>query len=139
MSARKFTLLTKSVDIIFILSCFFSFNLFYNLLFYFRTLSLKAAGTGKWMGITGSKFVSDEDMFDNGTNVEANKCRCEGVECQPSGTLNVSSCKYGAPAFVSLPHFYLADKSYRQNITGMKPNKDDHEFLLILEPVNNEC
>ncbi|XP_001604561.2 protein croquemort isoform X2 [Nasonia vitripennis] len=98
------------------------------------TLSLKAAGTGEWMGLTGSKFVSDEDMFDNGTNVEANKCRCEGVECQPSGTLNVSSCKYGAPAFVSLPHFYLADESYRQNITGMKPNKEDHEFLLILEP-----
>lgn len=76
-------------------------------------------------------------MFDNGTNVEANKCRCEGVECQPSGTLNVSSCKYGAPAFVSLPHFYLADESYRQNITGMKLNKEDHQFSLILESVNN--
>lgn len=134
MSARKFTsyIITKSVDIISIFWLIYSITLFY-----LRTLSLKAAGTGEWLGLTGSKFVSDEDMFDNGTNVEANKCRCEGVECQPSGTLNVSLCKYGAPAFVSLPHFYLADESYRQNITGMKPNKEDHQFELILEPVNN--
>ena len=75
-------------------------------------------------------------MFDNGTKVASRKCYCEGMECQPSGTLNVSSCKFGAPAFVSSPHFYLADESYRQNISGMNPKKEDHEFVLVVQPVS---
>ncbi|KAJ8669368.1 hypothetical protein QAD02_000627 [Eretmocerus hayati] len=98
------------------------------------TISLKEDGTSEWLGVTGKRFSSDPSMFDNGTEVPSRKCYCQSVECQPSGTLNVSNCKFGAPAFVSLPHFYLADKSYRQKIDGMNPNKEDHQFTLLIEP-----
>jgi scavenger receptor class B protein 1 len=87
------------------------------------------------LGITGTRFISDEDTFDNGTKVKSMKCYCEGVDCQPSGALNISLCKFGAPAFISLPHFYLADESYLYNISGMNPNKKDHEFILVIQPV----
>ena len=74
-------------------------------------------------------------MFDNGTRVEARKCYCKNVKCQPSGAMDISSCKYGAPAFISLPHFYLADESYRSNISGMNPKKEDHEFKIVIQEV----
>ncbi|KAK0093644.1 hypothetical protein PV326_013016 [Microctonus aethiopoides] len=84
-------------------------------------------------GLSGKRFISTAEMFDNGTKVQSRACYCDGVECQPSGTLNVSICKYGAPAFMSLPHFYLADESYRNSIVGMKPDKAKHEFSLAVQ------
>ena len=88
-----------------------------------------------FMGVTGEKFISHKNILDNGTNVPSRKCYCENTECVPSGALNVSLCKYGAPAFISLPHFYLGDPSYRQSIIGMKPDEKKHGTYLIIEPV----
>ncbi|KAI4463518.1 scavenger receptor class b type-1 sr-b1 [Holotrichia oblita] len=42
--------------------------------------------------------------------------------------------RFGAPAFVSYPHFYLADRYYTDPIVGMEPNPDKHEFFITLEP-----
>lgn len=50
------------------------------------------------------------------------------------GVFNASKCKFDTPAFVSFPHFYLADKSYTDVIDGMNPNKEDHEFSIAMEP-----
>ncbi|XP_024942403.1 protein croquemort isoform X2 [Cephus cinctus] len=98
------------------------------------SLSLTMQNTTVHQGLVGTKYVSDKNMLDNGTNVPSRKCFCNEVECQPSGVLNISSCKFGAPAFISLPHFYLADESYRNSITGMNPNKEKHEFSMTFEP-----
>lgn len=85
-------------------------------------------------GLRGSRYISDYTILDNGTKVSSRKCYCAG-ECIPSGALNISLCKWGAPAFISLPHFYLADQSYRENIKGMEPNKERHELSISIEPV----
>jgi hypothetical protein len=53
----------------------------------------------------------------------------------PSGVLNNTACRLGAPAFMSYPHFYLGDQYYLDQIEGMKPEKEKHEFYAILEPV----
>lgn len=70
-----------------------------------------------------------------GTDNPDNKCYCQ-ENCQevPSGLLNVSSCWYGVPVFVSYPHFYNADPSYVDAVEGIKPDKDRHEMVIILEP-----
>lgn len=75
-------------------------------------------------------------MLDNGKSVLSRRCYCNNEHCEPSGALNISSCKFDAPAFVSMPHFYLADPSYLMNITGMSPNKTKHELTVVLEPVS---
>ncbi|XP_057325256.1 protein croquemort-like isoform X2 [Microplitis mediator] len=85
-------------------------------------------------GLVGKKYVSTARMLDNGTDVPSRACYCQDVECQPSGALNVSSCKFGAPAFISLPHFYLADPSYLNAVDGLSPSKDKHEFSMLVEP-----
>ncbi|KAK0178811.1 hypothetical protein PV327_007660 [Microctonus hyperodae] len=96
-------------------------------------IHLKYSNNIDYEGLSGKRFISTAEMFDNGTKVKSRECYCAGVECQPSGTLNVSICKYGAPAFMSLPHFYLADESYRNSIVGMKPDKTKHEFSLAVQ------
>lgn len=102
-----------------------------------RSMQAVYNGTMEYEGLAGVRYVNDDKVFDNGTKVPSRACYCEG-ECVPSGALNISSCKWGAPAFISLPHFYTADPSYRTNIDGMEPNQTKHELSIALEPVTIE-
>ena len=48
---------------------------------------------------------------------------------------NVTHCKKKSPAFVSRPHFYQADDSYRQAFQyGLRPDADKHESKFWVEP-----
>lgn len=85
-------------------------------------------------GIQGYKYVGGPDVVDNGTIDSANECFCSG-QCVASGVMNVTSCRYGAPAFASYPHFYLADSVYTDEVEGMSPEKHKHQFYMVLEPV----
>ncbi len=72
--------------------------------------------TMKLEGITGNKYIGTKDMLDNGESVPSRRCFCPNGNCGPSGTLNISSCKFGAPAFVSMPHFLSSrSKLYREH------------------------
>ncbi|CAH1156005.1 unnamed protein product [Phaedon cochleariae] len=84
-------------------------------------------------GLVGYKYSAGERFLDNGTNIPENKCYCDG-NCMPSGALNVSLCKHGSPAFISLPHFYKADPYYINSVDGLNPSKEKSEFFMIFEP-----
>lgn len=64
-----------------------------------------------------------------------NWCFCSGGVCNPSGVANISTCRFGAPVFVSFPHYYLADPYYIEQVEGLSPDKKLHEFHVDLEPV----
>nr|CAH7713169.1 unnamed protein product [Callosobruchus chinensis] len=88
-----------------------------------------------WLyGMESDKYVGTEEVFDNGSVHPEQKCFVPDHVQQPSGVRNVSLCKFGAPAFLSYAHFYLADDSYRSSIDGMQPNKSKHEMFIALEP-----
>ncbi|XP_078037579.1 protein croquemort isoform X2 [Augochlora pura] len=97
------------------------------------SMSAKYSNTTVHEGLSGVTYISDDTIFDNGTKVPLRRCYYQG-DSIPSGALNISLCKWGAPAFISLPHFYLADPSYRENIDGMNPQKDKHQLSISLEP-----
>ena len=59
-------------------------------------------------------------------------------ECMPSGVRGISKCRYGAPVFLSFPHFYAADPYYLRSVEGLNPKKELHELYLALEPVSKE-
>lgn len=101
-----------------------------------RSLNLVFENETTYQGITARRYIGDHTMLDNGNIAESRKCYCPDGDCGPSGTLNISTCQFGAPAFVSMPHFYLADSSYRDAITGMKPDREKHELSILLEPVS---
>ncbi|XP_076655822.1 protein croquemort [Halictus rubicundus] len=65
--------------------------------------------------------------------VNIGNCYCNG-RCTPVGMMNVSSCRYGAPVFASLPHFHRADPSLRESVIGLNPDEDKHDFSITLEP-----
>lgn len=85
-------------------------------------------------GLTTYKYSATERSVDNGTKYKEYKCFSRG-ESVASGLMNVSACCYGAPGFLSLPHFYGADPTYLNYVDGMKPSKNDHEFYIVLEPI----
>lgn len=89
-------------------------------------------------GIKGHKWIGDDSVFDNGIKYPEMSCFCSATEesCPDllPGVFNASSCKFGAPAFISFPHFYLAHENYRENIEGMQPDKAKHEFSIAMEP-----
>ena len=95
------------------------------------------------------RFYGDDSVFDNGTKYPEKRCFCSKSqligttdistsveECAPSGVRSISKCRFGAPAFVSFPHFYKADPSYLLNISGLDPRQDLHEFYIAVEPVS---
>lgn len=93
------------------------------------------------LGITTPR--SSDNLFEN-TNkhddddpdiVNMGNCYCNG-ECTPSGLINITECRFGAPVFISLPHFYKAP-SVLDQVEGLSPNERDHSFSITLEPVSN--
>jgi len=98
-------------------------------------------------GIEGHKFYGDDSVFDNGTKYPEKRCFCSKSqligatdisasveECVPSGVRSISKCRFGAPAFISFPHFYKADPSYLSDIEGLYPRQNLHEFYIAIEP-----
>uniref|UniRef100_A0A1B0GGT1 Plasma membrane glycoprotein cd36 n=1 Tax=Lutzomyia longipalpis TaxID=7200 RepID=A0A1B0GGT1_LUTLO len=43
--------------------------------------------------------------------------------------------RYGSPVFVSFPHFYAADPFYLDQVEGINPSREKHEFFLTIEPM----
>lgn len=84
-------------------------------------------------GLKVYKYASTERSVDNGTQYSENLCFSYG-DSLPSGVMNVSSCRYGAPVVVSFPHFYAADPYYLQFVDGLKPEQEKHEFYMKMEP-----
>lgn len=98
-------------------------------------MTISRTNDSTFLGVTGHTFVATEATFDNGTNVASRACYCSEEFCPPSGLLDVSECKFNAPAYVGLPHFHLADPSYAEAVTGLDPPSENDSFQLTLEPV----
>uniref|UniRef100_U5EUH2 Putative plasma membrane glycoprotein cd36 n=1 Tax=Corethrella appendiculata TaxID=1370023 RepID=U5EUH2_9DIPT len=84
-------------------------------------------------GVLGYKYTGGARTVDNGSLYPENSCFYPG-ENVPSGVLNISSCRFGTPVFMSFPHFYNADPYYVNQVDGLNPTKEKHEFSLTLEP-----
>lgn len=66
--------------------------------------------------------------------VNVGNCFCNG-KCSPRGVINITACRYNAPAFISLPHFYKADPVLLDQVEGLNPVDEKHDFYITLEPV----
>ncbi|XP_036144052.1 protein peste-like isoform X2 [Monomorium pharaonis] len=81
-----------------------------------------------------SEKSSDEYSDDDPDIINMGHCFCGG-ECMPSGLINMTACRYGAPVFISLPHFHKADPVLLNQVDGLLPNDRDHSFSITLEPM----
>lgn len=98
-----------------------------------RYLNLYYTSEENIRGVKAYKYAGTERTVDNGTKYLENECFSYGDKV-PSGVMNITACRYGAPVFVSFPHFYGADPYYLSLIDGLQPSKEKHEFYITLEP-----
>ena len=103
-----------------------------------RTLTLNYAENLLNGNVWSYRFARSRRTFANASQNADNWCFDTDEVSNLSGIFNVSACRYGAPAFISFPHFYLADPYYTRQVDGLQPDKDLHQFRIDLEPVNHE-
>lgn len=100
-----------------------------------RTLRLNFNAEVYVKGIDSFEYVADKSFFANGTENPLNKCYEPENIFLPSGVYNTSICRFGAPVFVSQPHFLLADPYYLDMIgSGLSPNSSLHRTYFRVEP-----
>lgn len=49
--------------------------------------------------------------------------------------LTESAFCLGAPIIMSSPHFYQADEKFVQDVFGMRPDKEQHQTVIDINPV----
>ncbi|XP_071510540.1 lysosome membrane protein 2-like [Diadema antillarum] len=82
-------------------------------------------------------FSAPEYLYANATIFPPNIdfCTPNQTTCPPTGLLNVSECYFQAPVYLSSPHFLYGDESLFESVIGMKPDKDEHELAVDIDPL----
>jgi len=97
-----------------------------------RSLRFKKKEELDYLGIPAIKYQLEEESFANGTVCPENTCFGNNLR---TGVQNVTQCKVKSPAFVSRPHFHLADPFYAEQFQfGVHPDRNLHESSFWLEP-----
>uniref|UniRef100_S4RBS0 Platelet glycoprotein 4 n=1 Tax=Petromyzon marinus TaxID=7757 RepID=S4RBS0_PETMA len=91
----------------------------------------------KLKGIDVYRYLLPTSLLSASNKNTANQCYTEYLNrtgCTRDGVLDISSCKGGAPVFISLPHFLDGSREYIDDVEGLEPNREDHETYLDVEP-----
>ncbi|XP_049768055.1 lysosome membrane protein 2-like [Schistocerca cancellata] len=82
------------------------------------------------------RFQFPRNVFDSAYQNPENACFChpDADFCPPSGVFNTSGCTFGAPIFLSFPHFYLGDPSLINAVDGLTPNETLHDSYVDIYP-----
>ncbi|TRY61675.1 hypothetical protein TCAL_07973 [Tigriopus californicus] len=104
-----------------------------------RTIRFNYKEEAEVHGISGYRYYLDDELLSNETSLPENSCYNPNPDPTlylPHGLLNVSTCKFNSPAYVSFPHFYLADEVLvKQFEPGtMVPDPEKHANYLSLMP-----
>uniref|UniRef100_A0A8C5KY81 Scavenger receptor class B member 1 n=1 Tax=Jaculus jaculus TaxID=51337 RepID=A0A8C5KY81_JACJA len=97
-----------------------------------RSMKLVYHESRVFEGIPTYRFVAPKTLFANGSVYPPNEGFCP---CLESGIQNVSSCRSGAPLFLSHPHFYNADPTLSEAVLGLRPDPKEHSLFLDVHPV----
>ncbi|KPI91086.1 Sensory neuron membrane protein 1 [Papilio xuthus] len=106
-----------------------------------RSLSVDLMGKRSIFNMSAYYYELTETALASKSVNPSNKCFCRknwsGSHdgCLLMGVLNLMPCQ-GAPALISLPHFYLASEEVREYIYyGLSPDKEKHKSFIYLDPV----
>lgn len=99
-----------------------------------RSLTFNYTEDTEHYDIEAKRFRPTYSLFANSTENPDNHC-FEVKKERPSGVLDISPCQFGAPAYISFPHFHLADPSYLKKVNGLSPNDELHGSHIDVEPI----
>lgn len=95
-----------------------------------RSLALEFSETVSHHGLETYRFTPSKRSFSSADS----SCYCPGSHCAPEGMFNVSQCQDGAPMLLSWPHFYAGEERLVQQVEGLRPSKELHEFGVDILP-----
>jgi hypothetical protein len=75
-----------------------------------------------------------KDVFYNSTLNPENEGFCTD-DCLGNGVFNLSKCLGGISMFGSLPHFLNADEKFVNDVNGLNPQENLHDYVISLEPI----
>ncbi|XP_062536111.1 scavenger receptor class B member 1 isoform X2 [Armigeres subalbatus] len=99
-----------------------------------RTLPIAFEREGMHDGIKAYWFSIQENAFESSLEDPYTACYCRNGHCLPKGLGDLSPCWYNIPVAVSLPHFYKGDPALSEAIDGLKPEKELHDAIIIMQP-----
>lgn len=86
--------------------------------------------------LPGYRFKPRDDVYKSRVNYPENDCYCTDKDlCNMigDGMFDVSSCQFDAPIILSWPHFLGANSSFRNAVSGMRPDPDRHGFWFDIQ------
>ncbi|CAH4036586.1 sensory neuron membrane protein 2-like isoform X1 [Pieris brassicae] len=105
-----------------------------------RSIYVSVVGQRAFLNMSTYYFEVDSSMLASKSANPDNKCFCKRNwssnhdGCLLMGTFNVMPCQ-GAPAIISLPHFYLASDELLDYFGGgISPDRELHTSFLYIEP-----
>uniref|UniRef100_A0A1A9W4M7 Scavenger receptor class B member 1 n=1 Tax=Glossina brevipalpis TaxID=37001 RepID=A0A1A9W4M7_9MUSC len=99
-----------------------------------RVIPLKYSHGVKKDGIHADLYYLPEDSYGDSQHNPENRC-FDTRDYKPiKGLQNISPCQYGAPVYLSNPHFYQSDAQLLDTVEGLKPRKERHETYFKIQP-----
>ncbi|KAL5290122.1 SCRB3 family protein [Megaselia abdita] len=100
-----------------------------------RVIPLVYQETVEKDGIEVDLFELDKKAYGNSKDNKENECFDDYSFAPEVGIQNISPCHYGAPVYLSNPHFYQTDDIYLNSVEGLTPNKTIHKTYFKIQPV----
>ncbi|XP_071383176.1 platelet glycoprotein 4 [Centroberyx affinis] len=103
-----------------------------------RSVSATFEGRADLKGIEVYRYTLPRSTLASPKENPDNQCFCTDPvvsrDCAMAGVLPVSSCRDGAPVYISLPHFLHGSSYLIEDVLGLSPSEEHHVTYLDVEP-----
>ncbi|XP_055708763.1 lysosome membrane protein 2 [Phlebotomus papatasi] len=99
-----------------------------------RTLPLIYRGPVGKDGLDADLYTMPEDVYGDAKSNSNNSCFDTEEYAATRGLQNISPCQYGAPVYISHPHFMEADPMLLDSVEGLSPNRALHGSYFKIQP-----
>ncbi|XP_060656552.1 lysosome membrane protein 2 isoform X2 [Drosophila nasuta] len=99
-----------------------------------RIIPLKYVESVEKDGLKADLFRLPNNSYGDSANNPENKCYDASDYDAVRGLQNISPCQYGAPVYISNPHFYESDPELLDAVEGLQPEREKHETYFKIQP-----
>ncbi|XP_020814473.1 lysosome membrane protein 2-like isoform X1 [Drosophila serrata] len=99
-----------------------------------RIIPLKYVKSLEKDGIAADLFRLPNNSYGDSAHNPENKCYDSNDYEAVQGLQNISPCQYGAPVYISNPHFFESHPDLLNSVEGLKPEREKHETYFKIQP-----
>ncbi|GAB0096291.1 scavenger receptor class B member 1 [Sergentomyia squamirostris] len=85
-------------------------------------------------GLDADLYTMPEDVYGDAKSNSNNSCFDTEEYAATRGLQNISPCQYGAPVYISHPHFMEADPQLLDSVEGLSPDRSLHGSYFKIQP-----